>query len=129
MDVVLAAAESVEEIGAVGRVLVGVDGRVLVGVDGRVFAGVDGRALTGVEDLAGTIRVAGTDCLGATTVLLRLLGVVGLEVTEEMLVLRTDVLLFPFMRVDWIDGRLTELLLAGLVGTVECPFSDTESCK
>ena len=111
----LGAAESVKEFGAVGRVLVGVDGRVLVGVDGRV--------LTGVEDLAGTGREAGTDCLGAAEVLLRLLGVVGLEVTEEMLVLRTDVLLLPFMRVDWIEGRLTELLLAGLVGTVECPFS------
>lgn len=115
VDVVLTAAESVEEFGAVGR--------VLVGVAGRVFAGVDGRVLTGVEDLAGTGRAAGTDCFGATTVLLRLLGVVGLEVTEEMLVFRTDVLLLPFMRADWIDGRLTELLLAGLVGTVEWPFS------
>jgi hypothetical protein len=30
-----------------------------------------------------------------------------------------------------MEGRLTELLLAGLVGTVECPFcvSDAESCK
>lgn len=115
MDVVLAADESVEEFGAVGR--------VLVGVDGRVFAGVDRRVLTGVEDLAGTVRAAGTDCFGATTVLLRLLGVVGLEVTEEMLVFGTDVLLLPFMRANWINGRLTELLLVGLVGTIECPFS------
>lgn len=112
---VLAAADSVEEFGAVGRVLVGVDGRVLAGVDGRV--------LTGVEDLAGTGREAGTDCFGAAAVVFRLLGVVGLEVTDEMLVLRTEVLLLPFMRVDWIEGLLTELLLAGLVGTVECPFS------
>lgn len=89
---VLAAAESVEEFGAVGRVLVGVDERVLDGVDGRV--------LTGVEDRAGTGREAGTDCFGAAAVLLRLLGVVGLEVTDEMLVLRTDVLLFPFIRAD-----------------------------
>ena len=71
-----------------------------MGVDGRVLTGVDGRVLAGVEALAGTGREAGTDCFGATTVLLRLLGVVGLELTDEMLVLRTDVLLLLDMRVD-----------------------------
>jgi hypothetical protein len=64
------------------------------------LAGVDGRALTGVDDLAGTGREAGTGCFGAATVLLLLLGVVGLELTEEMLVLRTDVLLLLDIRVD-----------------------------
>lgn len=85
--------------------------------------GVDGRGLTGVDDLAGTGREAGTNCFGAAMVLLRLLGVVGLELTDEILALRTDVLLLLDMRVDWIEGRVTELLLAGLAGTAECPFS------
>jgi hypothetical protein len=122
VDVILAAAESVG-LGAICR--------VLDGVDGRVFAGVDGRVLTGVEDLVGTGREAGTACFGGTIVLFRLLGVVGLELTDEMLVLRTDVLLLLDIRVDWMEDRLTELLLAGLVGTVECPFCvwDAESCK
>lgn len=72
----------------------------MAGVDGRVLVGVHGRVFTGVEDLAGTGREAGTDCFGEIRVLLRLLGAVGLELTEEMLVLRTDVLLLLDMRVD-----------------------------
>lgn len=64
------------------------------------MAGVDGRALTGVDDLAGTGREACTGCFGAEMVLLLLLGVIGLELTEEMLVLRTDVLLLLDMRAD-----------------------------
>jgi len=64
------------------------------------LAGVDGRGLIGVDDLAGTGREAGTGCFGAAMVLLLLLGVVGLELTEEMLVLRTDVLLLFAMRFD-----------------------------
>lgn len=55
--------------------------------------------------------------------LVLLLGVVGGEQTEEMLALTTDDLLLLEIRVDWIEGRETELLRAGLVGTVECPFS------
>lgn len=62
--------------------------------------GVDGRALTGVDDLAGTGREASTNCFGAAMVLLRLLGVVGLELIDEILALRTDVLLLFDMRVD-----------------------------
>jgi hypothetical protein len=121
VDVVLEATASVVELDVAWW--------VFTGVDGRVLAGVDGRGLIGVDDLAGTGREAGTGCFGAAMMLLLLLGVVGLELTEEMLVLRTDVLLLFDIRLDWTEGRVTELLLAGLVGTAECPFSvwDTES--
>jgi hypothetical protein len=50
-----------------------------------------------------------------------LVGVVGLELTEELLAVSTDDLLLLDIRADWIEGR--ERLLAGLVGIVECPFS------
>ena len=76
------------------------EGRFFTGVDGRVLVGVDRRALTGVEDRVGTGRDNGTDGFDAVRVAVRLLGVVGLELTEEMLALRTDDLLLLDIGVD-----------------------------
>jgi hypothetical protein len=60
-----------------------------------------------------------------------LLGVVGLELTEEMFAVKIDDLLLLDIRVDWTAGRETELLRAGLVENAECPFSgsEEESCN
>jgi hypothetical protein len=87
--------------------------------------------LAGVDDRAVTTREAGADGFDGGTMLvllvgvvgleLILVGVVGLELTEELLAVSTDDLLLLDIRADWIEGR--ERLLAGLVGIVECPFS------
>jgi hypothetical protein len=100
------------------------EGRLLTGVDRRVWPGVDGRVLTGVDDRAATGREAGTDGFDEGRVLILLLGVVGLELTEEMLALRTDDLMLLDVTADWIEGR--ELLRTGLEGTMECKFSVSE---
>ncbi|CAD6229338.1 unnamed protein product [Miscanthus lutarioriparius] len=76
------------------------EGRFFTGVDGRIFVGVDRRPLTGVEDRVGTGRDDGTDGFDAVRVAVRLLGVVGLELTEEMFALRTDDLLLLDIGVD-----------------------------
>ena len=57
----------------------------MAGLGGRVLAGVDVRAATG--------REAGDDGFDEGTVLLFLVGVVGLEPTEELLAVSTDDLL------------------------------------
>lgn len=57
----------------------------MTGVDGRVLTGVGGRVLTGVDDRAATGREAGADGFEEGRVLVLLVGVVGLELTEEML--------------------------------------------
>jgi hypothetical protein len=93
----------------------------LTGVDGRVLAGLGGRVLAGVDDRAVTTREAGADGFDGGTMLVLLVGVVGLKLIEELLVVSTDGLLLLDIRADWIEGR--ELLLAGLLGIVECPFS------
>lgn len=107
--------------GVDGQVLTGVAGRVLTGVDGRILTGVAGRVLTGVDDRATTGCEATTDGFDEGTVPILLLGVVGLELTEEMLPLSTDDLLLLDKGADWIEGR--ELHRAGLVETMECLFS------
>lgn len=76
------------------------EGPFFTGVDGRVLDGVDGRILEGVQDRVGTGREDGTDGFETVRVDARLLGVVGLELIEEMLELRTDDLLLLDPRVD-----------------------------
>ena len=90
----------------------------MTGVDGRVLTGVGGRVLTGVDDRAATGREAGADGFEEGRVLVLLVGVVGLELTEEMLGVSTD---------DLFEGR--DMLRTGLLGAAECPFSvsSTES--
>jgi hypothetical protein len=91
-DVILGAAVLITEPETEGRFFTGVDGRVLDGMDGRVLAGVEDRVGTGRED--------GTDGFNEVGVDVLLLGVVALELTEEMLALRTDDLLLLDTRVD-----------------------------
>uniref|UniRef100_A0A0A9EAX7 Uncharacterized protein n=1 Tax=Arundo donax TaxID=35708 RepID=A0A0A9EAX7_ARUDO len=91
-DVVLGAVELATELV--------IEGRFFTGVDGRFLTGVDGRVLTGIEDRVGNGREDGTDGFDTVRVEVRLLGVVGLELTEEMLALRTDDLLLLDIRVD-----------------------------
>jgi hypothetical protein len=99
--------------------------------EGRFFTGVDGQVLTGVEDRVGRGREDGTDSFDTLSVDVRLLGVVGLELTEEMLPLRSNDLLLLDTTVDLIEERDTELLRVGLVANVGSPFSDSEveSCN
>lgn len=56
--------------------------------------------MTGVEDRVGTGREDVTDDFDAVRVAVRLLGVVGLELIEEMFALRIDELLLLDIRVD-----------------------------
>ncbi|GJM92739.1 hypothetical protein PR202_ga09233 [Eleusine coracana subsp. coracana] len=91
-DVILGAAVLATELEREGRFFTGVDGRVLDGVDGWILEGVEDRVSTGRED--------GTDGFDTVGVDVRLLGVVGLELTEEMLVFRIDDLLLLDPRVD-----------------------------
>lgn len=58
---------------------------------GRVRVGVDGRVRVGVDERDGPGRVVGTDVLVEDTVVERLPGVEGRDVTEAELVLSTDV--------------------------------------
>lgn len=60
----------------------------MAGLGGRVLAGVDDRAVTG--------REPGADGFD---------GVVGLELTEELLAVSTDDLLLLGIRADWIEER------------------------
>lgn len=60
---------------------------------GRVRVGVDGRVRVGVDERDGTGREVGTDVLVEDTVVERLPGVEGRELTEAELVLSTDALL------------------------------------
>jgi hypothetical protein len=119
-DVILDPAVLVTELETEGRFFTGVDGRVL-----------DGQVLTGVEDRVGRGREDGTDSFDTVSVDVRLLGVVGLELTEEMLPLRSNDLLLLDTTVDLIEERDTELLRVGLVANVGSPFSDSEveSCN
>jgi hypothetical protein len=105
------------------------EGRFFTGVDGWVWVGVDRRASTGVEDRVGTGRDDATDGFDAVRVAVRLLWVVDLELTEEMFALRIDDL--TLFGVDWTARQETDILRAGLVGNVECPFSvsEVESCN
>lgn len=91
-DVILGAAVLVTKLETEGRFFTGVDGRVLDGVDGRILEGVEDRVGTGREDVTGGFETVRVD--------VRLLGVVGLELIEEMLALRTDDLLLFDPRVD-----------------------------
>lgn len=77
----------------------------MTGVDGRVLAGLGGRVLAGVDERAVTAREARADGFDGGTMLVLLVGVVGLELTEELLVVSTDGLLLLDIRADWIDGR------------------------
>jgi hypothetical protein len=77
----------------------------LTGVDGRVLAGLGGRVLAGVDDRAVTTREAEADGFDGGTMLVLLVGVVGLELIEELLVVSTDGLLLLDIRADWIEGR------------------------
>lgn len=56
--------------------------------------------MTGVEDRVGTGRDDGTDGFDEVRAAVRLLGVVGLELTEEMFALRTEDLLLLDNGVD-----------------------------
>lgn len=91
-DVILGTTELAVELDTGGRFFTGVYGQVLVVVDRR--------ALTGVDERVGTGRDNGTDDFDAVRVAVRLLGVVGLELTEEMFALRTDDLLLLDTGVD-----------------------------
>ena len=64
----------------------------MAGLGGRVLAGVDDRAVTG--------REPGADGFDGGTMLVLLVGVVGLELTEELLVVSTDDLLLLDIRAD-----------------------------
>ena len=77
----------------------------MTGVDGRVLAGLGGRVLAGVDDHAVTAREAGADGFDGGKMLVLLVGVVGLELTEELLAVSTDDLLLVNIREDWIEGR------------------------
>lgn len=64
------------------------------------MAGLGGRVLAGVDDRAVTAREAGADGFDGGTMLILLVGVVGLELTEELLAVSTDDLLLVDMRAD-----------------------------
>lgn len=64
------------------------------------MAGLGGRVLVGVDDRAVTAREAGADGFDGGTMLILLVGVVGLELTEELLAVSTDDLLLVDMRAD-----------------------------
>lgn len=108
------------ETGVIRGREVGVEGRELWADAGFVSWEVDGgRALMGVDERAGTGRAAGADGFGVVRVggVLRL-GVKGLEVIEDVLVLRIDVLLLlleaKVAEMDEMEGRETEELRIGL---------------
>lgn len=61
--------------------------------------------MAGVDERAVTAREARADGFDGGTMLVLLVGVVGLELTEELLVVSTDGLLLLDIRADWIDGR------------------------